>query len=292
MKKTHYRYILSIFFLLILAFIICACDSNLKQNDGVSNGTQPTAQDDIKPTTPSVEYISNWSLYYDMIFSRYELKLSVLDSQKNEIKASASVDIRIVNEKSQTVYSATKTITPSDFRTTISLSSDSHLVALIYINKNEISLGNSQKGTLYFTVYENNNFQFDEQAIAINSDLPVKAATLSLPETPLNLSYTSSITGTTYSSCTISNVSYEIDDYGWMNIYISGEKTYDKDGDDANNRCYVQWKIYDSENYVVDSGMCYTSSLKVGEKFKNEKFIFTSVEKGEEYRLELSDYQL
>ena len=87
----------------------------------------------------------------------------------------------------------------------------------------------------------------------------------------------------------ITKVTYEVsgDD---LYIYFTGEKTYDSKGSSYSRSCKIGWKLYDSEGYLVDSGITYTDALKVGEKFKNEKeYCWDVIEPGMTYRLELVD---
>ena len=54
-------------------------------------------------------------------------------------------------------------------------------------------------------------------------------------------------------------------------IYFTGEKIYDKNGAGQGRKGVISIKVYDSEGYVVADGTFYTPSLRVGDRFKNEK---------------------
>lgn len=74
-----------------------------------------------------------------------------------------------------------------------------------------------------------------------------------------------------------------------MYIYFTGEKTYDSEGSKYSQSCKVGWKLYDSEGYILDSGMFYSPNIAVGEKFRNEKECAWDVIKpGETYKLVIS----
>ncbi len=72
------------------------------------------------------------------------------------------------------------------------------------------------------------------------------------------------------SSCSVTGIHFEVsgDD---LYIYFTGRKTYDSKGSGQSAPCKIGWKLYDSNNYVVDSGTAYTLSLATGEGFKDAK---------------------
>ena len=76
-----------------------------------------------------------------------------------------------------------------------------------------------------------------------------------------------------------------------MIINFEGVKTADVDGKNNSDSCIFSWKLYDSDNYVIDSGNVFTSNLVVGEKFKDEKEYIYNIKAGEKYRLQISDYE-
>ena len=105
--------------------------------------------------------------------------------------------------------------------------------------------------------------------------------TIELPDVPQTISDT----GYYASSCKVTGITYKVsgDD---VTFYFTGEKTYDKNGNGYSQSCKIGWKLYDEDGYVVDSGTCYTTSIKVGEKFKDAKCNANNViEQGKTYRL-------
>lgn len=62
-------------------------------------------------------------------------------------------------------------------------------------------------------------------------------------------------------SCKILNLRYSE-----KQIFIEIEKTYDYEGNEMSSACRIGYKIYDSKGYVVDSGIGYSETIKVGEK--------------------------
>ena len=72
-----------------------------------------------------------------------------------------------------------------------------------------------------------------------------------------------------------------------MKIYFTGKKTYDSDGKSNSDSCWIGWKLYDEEGYVVKSGTAFTQDVCEGEGFKRYEETIWSLEKGT-YRLELT----
>lgn len=72
-----------------------------------------------------------------------------------------------------------------------------------------------------------------------------------------------------------------------VEMYFSGEKTYDARGSGQGATCKISWQLFDTEGYVVDSGTVYSPSVREGEKFRDAKdYIFDLA--GGTYYLELS----
>ena len=68
-----------------------------------------------------------------------------------------------------------------------------------------------------------------------------------------------------------------------LNITLVGEKTLGEYGYST-----IEYKLTDSEGYVVDSGTMISDKLAKGDKFKNWKESFYSLSPGE-YKLQLYD---
>ncbi len=110
-----------------------------------------------------------------------------------------------------------------------------------------------------------------------------------LPKTISDYKYN----GTVDSSCKVTAISCEfLASYSEdsIKIFFTGEKTYDSDGAGQSSSCRIGWKLYDDEDYVVDSGTFYSESIKTGEKFKNGySYASDCIEPGGSYRLEILD---
>jgi hypothetical protein len=62
------------------------------------------------------------------------------------------------------------------------------------------------------------------------------------------------------------------------------------EGDRYSSTCVVGWKLYDSEGYIVDSGIFYSPKIAVGEKFRDEvEYAWDVIKPGEIYTLVISN---
>ena len=103
---------------------------------------------------------------------------------------------------------------------------------------------------------------------------------------PTTLSYYK-YNGTKESSCSVTDVSFEVsgDD---LYIYFTGRKTYDSRGSGQSDSCKISWKLYDSNNNVIEAGTTYTLSLATGEGFvKTKDTAYNCITPGETYYIVL-----
>ena len=114
---------------------------------------------------------------------------------------------------------------------------------------------------------------------------------ITLPECPTTV-HEYSEDGEIEATIEITDIRCEISSgYVYTMIYFSGEKTYDINGDDYNRYSSFSWKLYDSEGYVVDSGVYSTSYISVGDKFKDESLdVWAELSPDKTYKLVISSY--
>lgn len=190
------------------------------------------------------------------------------------IEAPALVDIAITDENGTILYK--DTLLKGAYQTDVTI--DYSLLPKIYSNK----------GTLHYTVYNEGYFSFEKCTYTLDR-LPwtVDVKLPSFPKVYSEYSYNGKID----SSCNITNITYEIrNDH--IHIYLTGEKTYDSQGKNNDSYCYISYKIFDSNGYVVDGGLVSTKSLTTGQKFKDhEEVFYCEIQQGESYRLEFYDYR-
>lgn len=242
-----------------------------------------------KNNAGKVAYISNREFWHDDNNEQFILTFSFLDeTQTVDISSPAIVRAWIVNDNDECVYDRAFTVSTADFGYwTKTLTGYQTYRCAVYISDWMLDCGTSEKGKLYFNVY-NDYFNFDTYTFDITGDLPLAHSDVELPEIPTVIKeYT--YDNEVKSSYIITNIDYEINEDD-LKLYFSGEKTYDSKGDKYSQSCKVGWKLYDSEGYVVDSGTFYTPNLAVGEKFRNETDIaYGCIKPGETYVLKISD---
>ena len=71
-----------------------------------------------------------------------------------------------------------------------------------------------------------------------------------------------------------------------LTITITGEK---KSGNSNSGYDMIDYKLYDSAGYMVDSGQIYLPSLSAGDKFKDDSVVIYDVVPGESYVFQLSE---
>lgn len=127
------------------------------------------------------EYISNRSINHDDESGYFYFLFSFLDVNEKEIVAEATVDIRIENTASETVYEKTHKVTEENFGVwENSFYGEEWLAASIYIVDSDIMSGVSDCGTFYYTITSVNGISWDEFTLAIDGDLPIKETELSI----------------------------------------------------------------------------------------------------------------
>lgn len=250
----------------------------------------------MSDVTKKVEYLGERSIQFDDDRNEIILFFTFTDKNEKVVKSPATVDIRIVNDEGELVYSTTKGITESDFGTWTNALRGSLTLASIYIPISSIRKGKSNRGKIHFKVYHEGSFEFGESTLTI-SDLPyispVDSFKLKLPEVPKKVSYISSWDNRVQHTFNITNISYKAEESFDLKsvrlyIYFSGEKTYDIYGNNNSEYGYISWRIIDKDGYIVETGTFFTADLKVGDKFKDAEELIYEIAPGE-YTLEIID---
>lgn len=113
--------------------------------------------------------------------------------------------------------------------------------------------------------------------------------TVELPQFPAEVK-THNYAGTHTATCSVTNVTYEVDASGMLNLYFDATTTFNSKGDDKAVSCKISYEIYDSQNALVASGKHATPALKVGENCEAHQAITTLAPvHGEAYRVVLLD---
>lgn len=237
-----------------------------------------------------VEYIAYGSSQYED--GTHTIIFSFLDSSKKETWMNCEVDLAIVNDNGETVYSKEHKITKTDYSTWSGYLYGEHYAASIILNDNEITKGSCEDGKIILNVTgaRYGLKMFEDYEISIN-DLPhfspTDSCSIELPTLPMIFNEYN-WDDTIDSTVRIDDISVEweenYDETVNLIITLTGEKTYGENG-----YCHISYKLYDSEGYVVDSGNLLSDKMSTGDKFRNweESFYFLSPDS---YKLELYEY--
>ena len=235
-----------------------------------------------------VETLKSWSFQYNEGTSDYSLFFGLADKNDKPLSAGVDVDIRIVNDENEEVYTGTKSVSPDDFGCYTSRAAGEQYLANVRIPAAEIKAGKSESGKVYFTVYKGNALRFDE----VNCDalycLPIEEVQVTFDSFPLDLKMKDFMGGTA-SVIQIQGAEFKFDkDYiPKLTVTITGEK---KSGSRDSGYDMISYKLYDSAGYLVDSGNIYLSSLSAGDKFKDNSVVIYDITPGESYTFRLSEY--
>lgn len=238
----------------------------------------------------NVEQMKDWSFQYNAGTNDYSLFFGLRDKSDRGVSADCTVDIKIVNEDGTTVYRGKREISSEDFGYYSDAMSNEMFLANVRIKANEVSEGVSASGTVYFTV-EGEMFGFEGVSCVALNCLPIKEIALIVDETPLDLVCKGGF-GTIQGAYTVTDISYSVDySLSTVKILVSGEKTAES-SDFPISIDMIGYKLYDSEEYLVDSGwISLENGLSAGDKFRAEHTIYHLIP-GETYTLSLSDYDM
>lgn len=234
-----------------------------------------------------IETLDNWSFQFNEETDDYSLFFGLQNEKGRYISANVDVDIRIVNDEKEEVFSGTKSVTKDDFDYFESKAKGEQFLAEVRIPASEIKSGKSGDGTVYFTVYMGDTILFDEVNCSALYCLPVEDIELYFETLPVEIKV-KDYDGSTESIIEITEVSYTYDKDDYMpelDITLLGEKIYGNDSDYDT----IGYKLYDSNGYLVDSGSIFLDSLNKGDKFKDDSINIYDITPGETYTLKLTE---
>lgn len=234
-----------------------------------------------------VETLNGWSFQYNEGTNDYSIFFGLADKNDKPLAADVDVDIRIINDENEEVYIGSKSVSTDDFGYYTSQAAGEQYLANVRIPATEITAGKSASGKVYFTVYKEDVIQFEE----VNCDalycLPIEDVQVTFDTFPLELKVKDFLGGTA-SVIQIQGAEYQFDkEYSpQLTITIIGEK---KSGSSNSGYDMIDYKLYDSAGYMVDSGQIYLPSLSAGDKFKDDSVVIYDVVPGESYVFQLSE---
>ena len=276
---------------LVIALLLSGCGSSASRVETPTGEPVPTPTPSGCGSSASrVETLKSWSFQYNEGTSDYSLFFGLADKNDKPLSAGVDVDvdIRIVNDENEEVYTGTKSVSPDDFGCYTSRAAGEQYLANVRIPAAEIKAGKSKSGKVYFTVYKGNAIRFDE----VNCDalycLPIEEVQVTFDSFPLDLKMKDFMGGTA-SVIQIQGAEFKFDkDYiPKLTVTITGEK---KSGSRDSGYDMISYKLYDSAGYLVDSGNIYLSSLSAGDKFKDNSVVIYDITPGESYTFRLSEY--
>lgn len=232
---------------------------------------------------PKVDTLVDWSFQYNEHTNDYSLFFGLADKNDKLIASDATVDIRIVNDENEVVYTGTKNVSVSDFDYYTSKVRGEQYLANVKISESEITAGKSNHGKVYFSVYQSNEFAFDEVNCEVLSGLPLKDVHVQFNTFPLDLNsynYFEDVPSVIQIQSVEYNYSKDLTPSISFTVY--GEKL---SGSDNITYDSIGYKLIDSAGYTVDTGTLMFSSLHTGEKFKDDSIYFYNVIPGETYTL-------
>ena len=237
------------------------------------------------------ETLKNWSFQFNQGTNDYSLFFGLLSKKGSYLTANVDVEMRIVNDKDEQVYQATKSVNEDNFAYYSSKADpESKLLAEIRIPASDIKPGKAANGTVYFKIYQNDVLMFDEVNCSALHNLPVADIKLEVGPFPQEI-VIKGYDGKVESKLEIDGVEYSSIDTSILSalqITVSGKKTYGK----TSMYDMLSFKLYDSKGYMVDSGHIYLQDLEKGDKFKEESTMIHNVTPGETYKLVLSEGSL
>lgn len=236
----------------------------------------------------NIETLKNWSFQFNEGTNDYSLFFGLLNQNGESISANVDVDVRILNDAGEEVYSGTMSVLESDFGYYTSPTQGEQYLANIRIPASDILPGASASGKVFLTVYKAEIVRFDEVNCGALYCLPIKDVQLTCDSLPCELK-TKDYFGNVESIIQISDMMYNFE-AGYipqLKVTILGEKTY---GTNRLGYDIIGYKLYDSDSYMVDSGSIYLRALSVGDKFRDTSLTLYNVTPGMTYILELTEY--
>ena len=139
--------------------------------DAISLDENITLEELFPVVVSEVEWLSDYRFQYYDDEDVYVLLFQLSDVSEVPLSASGSVDILIVNDYGETVYSNTHRFTESNFEEWIYYGTDEMYLCTIYIAPEDIVEGDTANGTCYFEV-SGDGFYFEECSYDVD-DLPI-----------------------------------------------------------------------------------------------------------------------
>ena len=239
-----------------------------------------------RSSTARVKTLANWSFQHNEGTDDYSIFFELLDKNDKPLAADVYIDVRIINDENEEVFTGTTAVTADNYGYYTSQADEKQYLADVRIPAAKIKPGKSSNGIVYLTVYKENIIYFDEVHCEAFSCLPVEEVHVAFHHFPLDLKIQDFMDEAT-SIIQIQDAQYQFDAYSsQLYITIWGEKI---SGNDNFGYDTIPYKLYDHEGYMIDSGSIDLSSLHVGDKFKDDSVVIFDVVPGEYYLFTFSE---
>ena len=241
--------------------------------------------------TMNVRTLKNWMFQFNSGTNEYNLFFALFDEDDKNVDADIDVDVRIEDESGNVLYKKTHTVTRADYGDYSSTTLGEMHLACVRIPKSYMKAGVSSNGKVYLKVYKKEVVEFDE----VNCDafycLPVKDVKVVCESLPVELNI-KDYRGAVESVIRVEEVKYSFDSSITMSLKIELTGTKIKDIKSSYSSLYdmFNYKLYDSEGFIIDTGTVYLSSLSEGDKFREEISVYKDITPGETYTIKFEEH--
>lgn len=278
---------------LIIVIIILFSNGSNKTNEVIESTTEAVIETEFENDygISEVSKIGSRTVDYNSSTDEFRVFFDLVDANGNLTSSEGYADISIVNDNSETVYEKCIEFTEDNFTEwTNSYWDERHYMACIYIPRSDITPGTVQTGTLSLAVTcSDGEVYFEPYQIKIYNDLPISEVSITLPELPVTLKQLD-YNGNFKNQMTVKAIDYTITNLmdGEATIEFSLTVSLDKSSADSESYSEFTYKLYDSSDVVVDSGIVLNNPVSVGESTVSKVYVFNLIP-GENYKLVLDD---
>lgn len=291
-NKTATNYIISFVGLILFILII---NSVIKGYRYLRNNTETLTQSSTVETRE--EYISSSNVfdYYDIYTNPSSHKgerISICGKVVQVISSSSPYYLRVATEHRYWMSDVVYLKYSGEIAN--SIQEDTYIIAYGQL------LGNHTYKNILFTdvtipyidvkyVYKVSEDEAKEYYLKFSI---ANDCALTYPELPFDIISSYWLSNEIDTTLTITEISYSFTENFEgtkvnAKLLISGTKTYDRLGDGNSGRFFLEYKVFDDENFVVDSGSSITNSLVLNESFRNHEINIYGLEPGN-YRIEFT----
>ena len=275
----------------LLLALLCSCTVPAEITEMIEKMEKIGKTEESVQPMKTVEYIQNWSFQDNPGTDDYSLFFQMTTEDGTPVAVPADVAIRIENEAGEVVYEGTDRVEEEDFAIFTSQAEGEQLLGEVRLDKAEIQPGQSSSGTVYFTV-TGEDFAFDECKYEVLYCLPIAQITVEGEGLPVELTL-KAFDGRMTAQIRIDGVEFLPEDSmeDWGTLIVKGEKTAEGSGLGIGFDL-VDYKLCDSEGYVVDTGTLYLENLSAGDSFKNDSILLHDLVPGEHYTVRFAASKL